>query len=169
MIDGLERLFVGDTGENSALNVHCSGLLGDKADDTWEASACSLFKSSRRQLIQLIHSFTQKLVSKRPFISDTGESSAHSLLRSPERQSTYSECAGLARMDFAQFPLWEGVVVLKGQMSMIYTLGGCGGTERTDFESFHLGGSGGCERTYFGQFSFWENVKVLKKYPRDLC
>ena len=41
--------------------------------------------------------------------------------------------AGLARIDFRQFQLWEGVVVLKGLIFISFTLGGCGGLEWTDF------------------------------------
>ena len=64
--------------------------------------------------------------------------------------STLGGCGGLERSDLLQFPLWEGVVVLKDlSFSSFYFgrvwwswknwffivshLGGCGGLERTDF------------------------------------
>ena len=42
--------------------------------------------------------------------------------------------------------------------------GGCGGLERTDFNSFHFGGGcGGLERTDFLKFLHLEGVVVLKE------
>ena len=53
----LKRLFMGDTGEDCTLQIHSSGLLGDRA-------------------IHQYKSFTQKVVLKRQFLGDTGEDSA---------------------------------------------------------------------------------------------
>ena len=60
---------VNDTGEALAVHVHCSGLLGDRAPCQYD-------------------SFSEKMVRKRPFISDTGRSlgSTHSFFRTPGRQ-----------------------------------------------------------------------------------
>ena len=40
-------------------------------------------------------------------------------------------------------------MVLKELILTVSTLGGCGGLERTDFNSFYFGGCGGLERTDF--------------------
>ena len=42
-------------------------------------------------------------------------------------------CGSIERTDFYQFPLWEGVMVLKELILIVSMLGGCGGLERTDF------------------------------------
>ena len=58
-------------------------------------------------------------------------------------------------MDFQQFLLWEGVVVMKELILTVSTLGGRGGLERTHFLSFYFG------RVFF-KFLLWEGVMVLK-------
>ena len=47
-------------------------------------------------------------------------------------------CGGLERIDFLQFLLTEGVVVLKELILTVSTLGGCGGLERMIFYSFYF-------------------------------
>ena len=47
-------------------------------------------------------------------------------------------CGGLDRIDFLQFLLTEGVVVLKELILTVSTMGGCGGLERIDFLQFLL-------------------------------
>ena len=42
-----------------------------------------------------------------------------------------------------------------GDSTLLTTLGGCGGLERTDFNSSTLGGCGGLERTDFNSFYIW--------------
>ena len=42
-------------------------------------------------------------------------------------------------------------------------MGGCGGLERTHFNSFYFGGCGGLERTHFQQFLLWKGVVALKE------
>ena len=53
-------------------------------------------------------------------------------------------------------------MVLKELILTVSTLGGCGGLERTDFNSFYLGGCGGLERTDFNNFYFG-NMVVFKE------
>ena len=38
-----------------------------------------------------------------------------------------------------KFVIWEGVVVLKELILRVSIFGGCGGLERTDFNSFYFG------------------------------
>ena len=33
----LKGAFIGDTGEDSALHIHCSGLLGDRAESWYDS------------------------------------------------------------------------------------------------------------------------------------
>ena len=47
-------------------------------------------------------------------------------------------CGRLERIDFLQFLLTEGVVVLKELILPVSTMGGCGGLERIDFLQFLL-------------------------------
>ena len=71
------------------------------------------------------------------------------------------------------------MAVLKEPILTVSTLGGCGGVDRTDFNSFSLwegvgvlivldlsvstlGRYGSLEKTYF-KFLLWEGVAVLKK------
>ena len=64
----LKRPFICDAGEDLLLHVHCLGLLGDRA-------------------LGQYGSFTQTMILKRPFVSDTREASAYSLFRPSGRQS----------------------------------------------------------------------------------
>ena len=44
----------------------------------------------------------------------------------------------LKELNFKQFPLWEGVVVVKELIFNSFSLGGCGVLERTHFLQCHL-------------------------------
>ena len=70
---------------------------------------------------------------------------------------SFTECTPVSETDFGLFPLWEGLVVLKGlafnnfqmtkmlwsckdRLLIIFTWGGCGSPVRTGvFYSFHIG------------------------------
>ena len=56
-------------------------------------------------------------------------------------------CGILERIDFGQFLLLEGVVVLKELILNSFYFGRCGGLERTDFK----------------QFLLWEGMVLLKE------
>ena len=43
-----------------------------------------------------------------------------------------------AGTDFGKFILLEGMGVLKGLISVSFSLAQCGGLERTDFQQFHI-------------------------------
>ena len=61
--------------------------------------------------------------------------------------SSLGGCGGHERIDFEQFLVWEGVVVLKKKwVWTVSTLGGCGGLERTygRYTGRHWGHTRGC-------------------------
>ena len=68
-----KRPFISDTGEESAVHIHCSSLPGGRAS---AGSQSSLSK----------YSCTQKMVLKSLFVRDTGETLVHSFW-SASRQS----------------------------------------------------------------------------------
>ena len=90
----LKRPFISDTEDDSALHIHYSGLQGDRALPSKD-------------------SFTQKMVLTRLFIDHTEEDFTHLVFMSP-RTEWYRLVCQLQRIDFRQFPLWKGVVILGG-------------------------------------------------------
>ena len=54
-------------------------------------------------------------------------------------------------------------MVLKEMILTVSILGGCCNPERNDFYVFTVGGHGGLEGTDFKQFLYWEGMVVLKE------
>ena len=66
------------------------------------------------------------------------------------QQFLYTECVVLLKeLIFNSFLVWDGLVVFKDGIFRSSTLEGCGGLERTVFNSFHLGGFGEIQWTGF--------------------
>ena len=79
--------------------------------------------------------------------------------------STLGWCCGPERNDFEQFPLWDGVVVLKELILNSFYFGMVWQVlkELIFLSVSTLVGCGGLERTHFEQFLYWDGVVVLKK------
>ena len=70
--------FIGDTGEDMVLHIHCSGHQGERTSSHYDR-------------------FTWKMVLKRPFDSDTGEASAYSLFRYSQEIELWAGMVALLR------------------------------------------------------------------------
>ena len=71
---------------------------------------------------------------------------------------TLGRCGGHERTDFQHILHWEGVVVLKGLIFIMFTLGGCGGLEGINFGYFTLPRHTGLGKTDFEHFPLDEGV-----------
>ena len=79
-----------------------------------------------------------------------------SLERSDFRVSPLRGFSGVERTHSQHFPSLEDMMVLKGLILSLFTLIGCGGLERTVFDSFPLGDCCVLEITEFFLIFIWE-------------